>query len=109
MAIHVIIHSANRSESPVRFETYRSTASFGTIAHCPRRDEAPEMSSQHWRGALKSVLPPLLPAPVALLLSPRRYALPLRRCAWSSLVPQHPFVRGTYEKPLRPGCQTYGE
>ena len=58
------------------------------------------MPSQHWRGALKSVVPPLLPALVALLLSPRRCALPLWRCAWSSLVPQHSSVRGTYEKAL---------
>jgi hypothetical protein len=34
-----------------------------TIAHCPRRDEAP--------------VPPLLPALVALLLPPQRCALPL--------------------------------
>jgi hypothetical protein len=43
-----------------------------TIAHCPRRDEAPTMPSKHWRGALRSVVPPLLPALVALLLSSRQ-------------------------------------
>ena len=44
-----------------------------TIAYCSRRDEA--------------LVPPLLPALVALLLPPQRCALPLWRCSRSSALP----------------------
>jgi hypothetical protein len=40
----------------VRFKAFGSVASFGTIAHCPRRDETPTTPSKHWRGALTSVV-----------------------------------------------------